>query len=284
MVVVTSSHRDRAFCQTLRWFERLARHARELLTAGMPVVLAGDFNVMPTDLDVYKPERSLLGAGPDLGAGADALLAGVKPNLLNAAVHVYAGEPQPLWWIGTHHCARAVWEPVMERIATTPDHPLFELAWDHIAFNGDGRRVARFVTELGPAHAERIFGILLRIKVGCTGNYMPEAWAALLGLASDEETHAHWLDRMVEAAPTILDDLPDLKFWLTQDRDLRPMLDRLKRDWIPVEMTRVAFDPLEGVDATEIQSKALKVLEYLTEERPPILFGTCDWLLNKLEP
>ena len=44
------------FDYKLRWFERLARHATELLTAGMPVVLAGDFNVMPTDLDVYKPE------------------------------------------------------------------------------------------------------------------------------------------------------------------------------------------------------------------------------------
>ena len=41
----------------VRWFERLAKHAAELLTTGMPVVLASDFNVMPTDLDVYKPER-----------------------------------------------------------------------------------------------------------------------------------------------------------------------------------------------------------------------------------
>jgi exodeoxyribonuclease III len=41
----------------LRWFERLTSHAAELLASGAPVVLAGDFNVMPTDLDVYKPER-----------------------------------------------------------------------------------------------------------------------------------------------------------------------------------------------------------------------------------
>jgi exodeoxyribonuclease-3 len=41
----------------LRWFERLTAHAAELLASGAPVVLAGDFNVMPTDLDVYKPER-----------------------------------------------------------------------------------------------------------------------------------------------------------------------------------------------------------------------------------
>ena len=41
----------------LRWFERLTAHAAELMASDAPVVLAGDFNVMPTDLDVYKPER-----------------------------------------------------------------------------------------------------------------------------------------------------------------------------------------------------------------------------------
>ena len=43
----------------LRWFERLRLHAAGLLKTGHPVVLAGDYNVMPTDLDVYKPERWL---------------------------------------------------------------------------------------------------------------------------------------------------------------------------------------------------------------------------------
>jgi len=41
----------------LRWFERLTVHAAELLAIGAEVVLAGDYNVMPTELDVYKPER-----------------------------------------------------------------------------------------------------------------------------------------------------------------------------------------------------------------------------------
>jgi exodeoxyribonuclease-3 len=45
------------FDYKLRWFERLTSYAAELLALGAPVVLAGDFNVMPTDLDVYKPER-----------------------------------------------------------------------------------------------------------------------------------------------------------------------------------------------------------------------------------
>ena len=38
-------------------FEALIGHAADLLETGAPVVLAGDYNVMPTDLDVYKPER-----------------------------------------------------------------------------------------------------------------------------------------------------------------------------------------------------------------------------------
>ncbi len=41
----------------LAWFERLKTHAARLLDTGIPVILTGDFNVMPTELDVYKPER-----------------------------------------------------------------------------------------------------------------------------------------------------------------------------------------------------------------------------------
>ena len=45
------------FDYKLRWFERLTAHAAILAKSGAPVVLAGDYNVMPTGLDVYKPER-----------------------------------------------------------------------------------------------------------------------------------------------------------------------------------------------------------------------------------
>jgi exodeoxyribonuclease-3 len=45
------------FDYKLAWFERLTKHASKLLKSNMPVVLAGDYNVMPTELDVYKPER-----------------------------------------------------------------------------------------------------------------------------------------------------------------------------------------------------------------------------------
>jgi len=45
------------FDYKLRWFERFRARAAELIAGPTPVVLAGDYNVIPTELDVYKPER-----------------------------------------------------------------------------------------------------------------------------------------------------------------------------------------------------------------------------------
>lgn len=45
------------FDYKLKWFERLTVHAAELFASGEPVIITGDFNVMPTELDAYKPER-----------------------------------------------------------------------------------------------------------------------------------------------------------------------------------------------------------------------------------
>jgi len=46
------------FNYKLTWFERLISHAAELMASGAPVVLAGDYNVVPTPQDIY-PTRSL---------------------------------------------------------------------------------------------------------------------------------------------------------------------------------------------------------------------------------
>lgn len=41
----------------LNWMQRLMEHAATLVGRDIPVVLAGDYNVIPTENDVYKPER-----------------------------------------------------------------------------------------------------------------------------------------------------------------------------------------------------------------------------------
>lgn len=47
------------FQYKLEWFERLIRHAHSLFGCGQPVIIAGDFNVVPTDFDIYNPRSWL---------------------------------------------------------------------------------------------------------------------------------------------------------------------------------------------------------------------------------
>jgi exodeoxyribonuclease III len=47
------------FDYKLAWFERLIQHARSLVESGHPVVMAGDYNVVPTDFDIYNPRSWL---------------------------------------------------------------------------------------------------------------------------------------------------------------------------------------------------------------------------------
>ena len=44
------------FDYKLAWFDRFSEHARTLFASGKPVVLAGDYNVVPTDFDIYDPK------------------------------------------------------------------------------------------------------------------------------------------------------------------------------------------------------------------------------------
>jgi exodeoxyribonuclease III len=44
------------FDYKLAWFERLIAHAKSLVKKRRPVALVGDFNVVPTDFDIYNPK------------------------------------------------------------------------------------------------------------------------------------------------------------------------------------------------------------------------------------
>jgi len=61
----------------LAWMEHLNNRAAELIAGNLPVVLAGDFNVIPTKRDVYKPERWLDDAlfAPEIREAFERLLA-----------------------------------------------------------------------------------------------------------------------------------------------------------------------------------------------------------------
>src|SRR6516162_3904839 len=65
------------FAYKLAWLKRLAAHAADLYATGAPVVLAGDYNVVPTDRDIY----------PTKSWDKDALL---QPESREAYAHILA--------------------------------------------------------------------------------------------------------------------------------------------------------------------------------------------------
>ncbi len=66
------------FAYKLAWMERLLVHAQELLRREMPFVLAGDYNIVPTDDDVYDP----------VGFRGDALCQPQSRALFRALLHL----------------------------------------------------------------------------------------------------------------------------------------------------------------------------------------------------
>jgi len=85
------------FDYKLAWMERLIAHAAELRNIDCSVVLAGDYNVIPTDLDVYKPERWLDDAlfQPEPRAQYARLLA---QGWTDAIRHLHPGETIYTFW------------------------------------------------------------------------------------------------------------------------------------------------------------------------------------------
>ncbi|WP_010183835.1 exodeoxyribonuclease III [Sphingomonas sp. PAMC 26605] len=65
------------FDYKLRWIDRLAKRARDLLAEELPVVLAGDYNVIPNDDDTYSVRAMQTDAlmQPESRAGFRTLLA-----------------------------------------------------------------------------------------------------------------------------------------------------------------------------------------------------------------
>jgi exodeoxyribonuclease-3 len=85
------------FTYKLAWFERLIAHARTLHDSGHPVALVGDYNVVPTDLDIYRTrswsKNALL--QPEPRACYQRLLAQGWTDALRAR---HPGEPQFTFW------------------------------------------------------------------------------------------------------------------------------------------------------------------------------------------
>jgi exodeoxyribonuclease III len=85
------------FDYKLAWFERLIAHAAELYAAGVPAVLAGDYNVVPCDLDIY-PTKSWSNDALLQPASRAAFQRLLEQGWTDAIRHLHPSEPIYTFW------------------------------------------------------------------------------------------------------------------------------------------------------------------------------------------
>jgi exodeoxyribonuclease III len=85
------------FDYKLAWFERLIEHAAGLYNSGHPVVMAGDYNVVPTDFDIYNP-RSWLKDALLQPQSRDCYQRLLKQGWTDAIRHLHPGEAIFTFW------------------------------------------------------------------------------------------------------------------------------------------------------------------------------------------
>ncbi|MET4236581.1 DNA polymerase III delta prime subunit [Bradyrhizobium sp. LA6.10] len=233
-------------------------------------------NVVPSEL-----QDLILGSASALSDDASSLIRTVPPDILDAAVSVYCGRPQPLWWLGTHHKGETVWKNVVQQIALRPDHNKFEIALANIIFEQKGEPVAKIVETVGPEHIEKLFEILLRQRTKENGNYLSEAWSALFKRAKDTETKTAWLERIVLIAPVMLDDLDEIDRWLTE-QEREELLARFKSDTNPLLLLHQLRE-LPPDDVQDMKDDTVAALKALVTRMPPRLYGTYDRIRRSCE-
>ena len=85
------------FDYKLAWFERLIAHAKSLYQSGHPVVIAGDYNVVPTDFDIYNP-RSWLRDALLQPESRDCYQRLLNQGWVDSIRHLYPDEPAFTFW------------------------------------------------------------------------------------------------------------------------------------------------------------------------------------------
>ncbi|WP_419731097.1 exodeoxyribonuclease III [Lichenicola sp.] len=85
------------FDYKLAWFERLIAHAADLYATGLPVVLAGDYNVVPTDADIYR-SRSWADNALLQPASRDAFRRLLAQGWTDAVRTIHPVGPSPTFW------------------------------------------------------------------------------------------------------------------------------------------------------------------------------------------
>lgn len=209
-------------------------------------------------------------------------------DLFLAVIRMYLGHPQPLWYLGTHHRGKKYWKPVIEQIIKDSAHPLFNKAWEEIYSSQNDHYVASFVKQLSPADVEKVFEILLTIKINTTDSYMPETWNLIFSKVEDPLVKSHWLKKISSYANEIFDNLPQINKWLIDSEIQKDFWKYFGNDVELLNISYMLYEHIKpNINSTskndlENKKNIIELLINMFRKSPPIHYSSCQILIDTI--
>lgn len=231
--------------------------------------------------------EEITGVRSPLSQPAHVLIDGLSDELLDDALHVYLGHPQPLWYIGTHHINKDIWEPIILNIARHPEHRLFNLCMREVLHEEDRNPKSLEVwRELCGTADEKLismlFEALLAWTVQITGAGYTEHWRAIVDSPGAKKFLSNWserasefiegidnadnLDMMIKALPGILDKTPGDKAFLV----FIQKLSKAKKSMILDDKVQKEFASLINEILIHSPPRSVNVIDYLNKVVQPL--------------
>ncbi len=207
-----------------------------------------------------------------------AILERFPPELLEACLSMHTGHPQPLGWIGLHHRASELWEPLLLWIARNPRRVLFDLAIRELLLNASNRDEEsgrldiwrELAQKADVATCKRLFGHLLRWTARITAVPFQAYWEVLLQSPEAEQLLPSWYETIFEALHDI-EEFDNLNLFLRLPGFLEALLERFPEDLAMLEIVDRPLTPA---------GRELLMEQY--ENNPPKLLRVHDKVLSVL--
>jgi hypothetical protein len=217
--------------------------------------------------------QMLLPKGTSMTQTAEEFVASCPANVLSDALSVYCGHPQPLWWLGTHHCNRDFWGGVLVFLVGTPEHPAFRLALREAVSSHDDRLQNAAVASCASFREEVLLVLadeLTRWSVRITHHDAGKVWNTVLGRARE----LGLLDRVATEVLRFIEGIEhrgNLSDLLGDDEFGEMLFAGLRSDGVVLRM-RKRMDPVP--DSSELRERMIKAIRDTYECAPPRLMQT----------
>jgi hypothetical protein len=203
-------------------------------------------------------QYAVLPEGINLNSSTEDLLLTLPLDLLKVLVRVYATNHAAIEYSVSRRFGNAVWEPVLEAIAADAKHPCFKQALQYL-ISSSSRCLSVLISSLGKGQADLIFELLLQHVTHSGGDFLPEAWEALLGLNLDDDIREEYFQRMADVAPMATESFDEIKSWIPAPY-LKEFLKQLNYDINLINMADGLFSESCDSNGEEAREKFVEVV------------------------